>query len=751
MARHAHHRASQEMCWNRAVSYPRKNRTGILRWVPSFRQILTVGLLFIVLGIGGLALAVKTTSIPKPNEVSTAQATIFYYDDGTSELGRLGEANRVSVSIDQVPLATQRTVLAAEDRTFYSHGGFSIKGIARAVVNNLRHSPTQGGSTITQQYAKNAYLTDQRRIQRKLKELVLSIKLETTTSKDQILEDYLNTIYFGRGSYGIETAANVYFGKNIQDLTIEQSAVLASIIQSPNGLAPETNVDGLKARWNYVLDGMVSQGWLESSKRAAMQFPTINKVSPNQVFSGPQGFLLEQARQAAYKQGITEDQINREGLRITTTFNKQAEQAAIDAVKTEGPKTGNEGLRIGLAAVRPGTGEVVAIYGGADYLKNQLNNATQAIGQAGSTYKPFTLAAAFENGLSLSSTFSGMNHTKVNNFDVVNDGNESYGKKITLLKAAENSVNSAFVQCAATIGLQTVMDSAVRAGIPTNTVGLEPNLVFTLGTSSPHVVDVAAAYATFAARGLQVNPSYLKLITDPSGHELYKLAPTPIQAYATKISDTVTYALQKVVQVGTGTAAKALGRPAAGKTGTTNDNKSAWFSGFTPELAASVMLIKDGPDGQPMTLSGTGGMVKVYGASFPTRIWTAFMKGALAGTPVSQLPPLPSGVPNGAHPTDSPSASPQPTVSVSVSATASASASPSQSQTQSNSVTVPDFNGLTYAAALTAAQQAGLQLAPSNSPTGDQAHWTVVAPQTPAAGTTAPRGSTVSVTVNVVP
>ena len=665
------------------MSYPRNNRTGILRWVPSFRQIIALGLFLVVLGIGALALAVKTTKIPDPNEVSQAQATIFYYDDGKTELGRLGEANRVSVTIDQIPLQTQRTVLSAEDRTFYQHGGFSVKGISRAILNNLKRSSTQGGSTITQQYAKNAYLTDERRFKRKAKELVLSIKLETQTSKDQILEDYLNTIYFGRGAYGIETAANQYFGKNIQDLNVEESAVLSAIIQAPNGLSPETNLEGLKARWNYVLDGMVQQGWLDAGERATMKFPKIKENSPNEVFGGWKGFLLEQARQETYAMGITEDQINRAGLRITTTFNKQAQLAAVEAVNAKGPTTGADGLRIGLAAVRPATGEVVAIYGGADYLKNQVNNATQMIGQAGSTFKPFTLAAAFENNLSLSTAFSGKNHTKVDNYDVVNYSNESWGNRITLLKATEHSVNSAFVECAKKVGLLKVMQSAVRAGIPADTAGLEPNLAFTLGTASPHVIDIASAYSTFAARGLQVKPSYIKLITDSHNNEMFRLNPLPVQAFSTKISDTVSYALQKVIQVGTGRPALALGRPAAGKTGTTNDNMSALFAGFTPDLAAAVMLTKDGPDGQPTSLRGTGGMQTVYGASFPARIWTEFMRGALEGTPVTKLPGLPKGEPTGAHPTDtpSPSASPISSLTPTGSATPSVTPSPSASGT----------------------------------------------------------------------
>ena len=661
------------------VNYPRRNRSGLRRWIPSFKQLIIIGLLgffslFIV-----LSLVVRFTHIPEPSEVSQAQATILYFDDGKTELARLGEANRVAVRIDQIPIDAQRAVLAAEDRQFYSHGGFSPKGIGRAIFNNLTGSSTQGGSTITQQYAKNAYLTSSRTFVRKLRELVLSIKLETATSKGVILERYLNTIYFGRGAYGIETAANVYFGRTVSHLSIPQEAVLASIIQAPNGLAPETNKSGLKARWNYVLDGMVSQGWLDSTKRDNMHFPKIKPYKPSDTYGGTRGYLVAQARQALLDRGMTEDQINRSGYRVVTTFNRKAQAAAVAAVKDQGPKTGTEGLRIGIASVRPSTGEVVALYGGADFLKNQVNNATQAIGQAGSTFKPFALAAGLEKNIRLTDTFSGVNGTYVGNYRVVNYSNESFGRYITMLRATEESVNTAYEQMTARIGPESVQDALIRAGIPDTTAGLDPNVTITLGTASPHVVDVASAYATLANRGTHVHLTYLKSITTPDGEAKFDLNPPPTKAFTTSVADTVGYALQRVVQYGTGRAALALGRPAAGKTGTTDDNKSAWFAGYTPELATAVMFVKDGPNGQAISLSGTGGMASVYGGSFPARIWTAYMQRALAGFPVSQLPPLPPNEPSGSY--QSPSAS----ASSSASASASASASSSRSATASPS------------------------------------------------------------------
>jgi membrane peptidoglycan carboxypeptidase len=644
------------------ANYPRKNKRGLMRFVPSIRQVLTLAFLGVGAAIIALAIAVRLITVPEASEISTAQTTILYYDDGVTELGRLGDANRVSVEFDQIPLQTQQAMLAAEDREFYEHGGFSVRGISRAVVTNLIGAAgAGGGSTITQQYAKNAYLTRERTITRKLRELVLSIKLETVVSKDQILEDYLNTIYFGRGAYGIETAANQYFGKSASQLEVSESAVLAAIVQAPNGLSPEENLGGLTSRWNYVLDGMVAKGWISQEERSSITFPEIKAYEQVNVFGGPQGHLVEQVRQTMYENGITDDQINLLGLRVITTFNKPAQDAMIAAVNEEGPTENIDGLRIGVASMRPETGEVVAMYGGADYLENQLNNATQMIGQAGSTFKPFALAAGLENDVTLATTFSGKNKTKVGTYEVINYGDKSYGERITMLKATEDSINSAYVELADAVGLETVFNAAKRAGIPAEAVGMEPNLAFTLGTASPHVIDIAAAYATFASRGLQVSPSYIQTITTSTGEILYKLNPKPVQAFSTDIADTVNYALQKVVTSGTGKAAKAIGRPVAGKTGTTNDNKSALFAGYTPELATAVMFVKDGPDGQPMTLSGTGGMTSVTGGSYPARIFTAYMKAALKDLPVKKFAGLPSGQPNGANPTDSPSASPTPT------------------------------------------------------------------------------------------
>lgn len=613
------------------------------RWF--WRALIVVGGLAI-LGLGALAFAVASTSVPTPNEVSTSEATIVMYSDGTTELGRLGEATRRSVDLADIPLDAQRAVLSAEDRSFYDHGGISPVGLVRAAWNNVLGGSTQGGSTITQQYAKNAYLTQDRSWNRKVREALLAFKLETVVSKDQILEDYLNTIYFGRGAYGIEAAAIAYFGKPVAELDVSQAAVLASIIKSPNGLAPEENLSALQDRWGSVLDAMVAQGWLSQEDRDQASFPKIKKLKATNRLGGQTGYLLKAVTDQLIALGFDETEIQRGGLRIISTFDKQAQDAAVAAVQEQGPTTGTEGLRIGLASIRPTTGEVVAMYGGSDFVADQINNATQPFAQAGSTFKPFALAAAIEQDVPLSSQWNGDSPATVNGYTFDNYANKSYGI-VTLLQATQRSINSAYVELESDLGVDKVADAALRAGVPEDTPGLnldKLDLTFVLGTASPSGLDMANAYATFAASGLRATPTFIDRVIGPNGGVLYERVDDTTAAFDADTANTVTFALNKTVMVGTALAARDLDRPAAAKTGTTDDNKSAWFVGYTPDLATAVLMAKENEEGQPVSMSGTGGLQTVTGGSFPAAIWTAYMRGALEGTPVLEFPAPPAGV-----------------------------------------------------------------------------------------------------------
>ena len=585
------------------------------------------------------ALAYFTVSIPDPNAYVNSQATIIQYSNG-SEIGRVGTQNRQIVPLAKIPLNVRYAVLAAEDRNFYSNRAFSVTGIARAVFNNLRGGSLQGGSTITQQYAKTAFLSPSRTIQRKIKELVIAIKLENSLSKDQIFENYLNTIYFGRGSYGVMTASQQYFNRNVEQLTNSQAAIIASILRSPGLYDPafkEGNEERLKARFDYVINGMIDAKWLTEEDAAKMKYPTIAPRATSGSLSGPKGHVIEAVQKELAKLGFSQDQLLVGGLVIRTTLNQRAQQSAIDAVNKLTPKGAPENLHIGLVAIRPGTGEIIALYGGADYLKRQLSDATQAIALAGSTFKPFAVIAGLEAGIPLTSMWNGDSPQTFDDagkpYEVSNYGDEGWGQ-ISLLEATKHSVNTIYVPLGIKAGPDNVVDVARRAGIP-ESVAMMPTPSVVLGVASPHVIDVANAYATFAAQGIYSKPYLVAQVMGSNKGILYEGKSQTQEVFSKEVIADLTYSLKSVVNGGTGSAALALGRPAAGKTGTSQQNASAWFSGYVPQLAASVAFFRDSAS---ESLNGIGGLTSVTGGTFPARIWTAFMKGALKGEPVMDFP-----------------------------------------------------------------------------------------------------------------
>ena len=585
------------------------------------------------------ALAYFTVSIPDPNAYVNSQATIIQYSNG-SEIGRVGTQNRQIVPLAKIPLNVRYAVLAAEDRNFYSNRAFSVTGIARAVFNNLRGGSLQGGSTITQQYAKTAFLSPSRTIQRKIKELVIAIKLENSLSKDQIFENYLNTIYFGRGSYGVMTASQQYFNRNVEQLTNSQAAIIASILRSPGLYDPafkEGNEERLKARFDYVINGMIDAKWLTEEDAAKMKYPTIAPRATSGSLSGPKGHVIEAVQKELAKLGFSQDQLLVGGLVIRTTLDQRAQQSAIDAVNKLTPKGAPENLHIGLVAIRPGTGEIIALYGGADYLKRQLSDATQAIALAGSTFKPFAVIAGLEAGIPLTSMWNGDSPQTFDDagkpYEVSNYGDEGWGQ-ISLLEATKHSVNTVYVPLGIKAGPENVVDVARRAGIP-ESVAMMPTPSVVLGVASPHVIDVANAYATFAAQGIYSKPYLVAQVMGSNKGILYEGKTQTQEVFSKEVIADLTYSLKSVVNGGTGSAALALGRPAAGKTGTSQQNASAWFSGYVPQLAASVAFFRDSAS---ESLNGIGGLTSVTGGTFPARIWTAFMKGALKGEPVMDFP-----------------------------------------------------------------------------------------------------------------
>ena len=591
------------------------------------------------------ALAWFTVDIPDPNAYVNSQATVIQYSNG-QEIGRIGAQNRQILPLAKIPLRLRYAVMAAEDRNFYSNRAFSISGIGQAVLSNvLTLGKGRGGSTITQQYAKTAFLTPERSIQRKIKELVISLKLENAMTKDQILENYLNTIYFGRGSYGVQTAAQQYFNRNANQLSISQSAVIASILRSPGLYDPfygdkaqkERNAKRLEARFHYVIDGMLEAKWITAEEAKSAKMPTISPRTTGGSLSGPKGYIIDAVQKELSKLGFSQEQLMIGGYVIKTTLEQRAQQSAVDAVNRLTPSPAPTNMHIGLVAIRPGTGEVIAMYGGKDYVVRQLNDATQSIALAGSTFKPFALVAALEQGIPLTSMWNGDTPQTFDDlgkpYIVDNYGGEGWGQ-VDLKTATQHSINTVYVPLGIKAGLDRVVDVARRAGIP-ESVAMMPTPSVSLGVASPHVIDVANSYATFAANGIYSKPYMVAQVIGPNKGVLYEGKASTQEVFSKEVMADLTYALKSVVNGGTGAAALGLGRPAAGKTGTSQSNASAWFSAYTPQLAASVSLFRDSAS---ESLNGIGGLTSVTGGTFPARIWTAFMKGALKDEPILDFP-----------------------------------------------------------------------------------------------------------------
>jgi membrane peptidoglycan carboxypeptidase len=641
-------------------------------------------MLLVLLGLFllGTTLAVAAyamVSVPRPNEFANAQASVIYYSDGKTELGREGVVNRESVPLSKIPLHVQHALLAAEDRSFYQNNGVSPTGIGRAVVVALKGGPTQGGSTITQQYVKNYFLTADQTITRKAREFIISIKIDQQESKDTILENYLNTIYYGRGASGIQRASKAYFGKDVSKLTVSQGALLASVIRGPAFYDPRLGADqkaNAKARVKYVLDGMVTQGWLTPQQRAETAFPkTIALKVANRKGTAP--YIVEEVKnELKSKLKLTQGDIDSGGLRIVTTINKKAQAAAVKAVaenapsdpkecglyrnapkpgtKGTGPKRGDKRsglecrIRTGLTAVRPGDGAIVAMYGGKDYEKAPFNEATQGRMQAGSTFKVFGLLAALQNDISTKKTYNGRSPQFFPEFvsdrdprgKVENFANEQVGR-VTLRNALAHSVNTIFAQVNIELAdggktSSALKDAAILAGLPKNTPGMGNNLAQIFGTASPHVLDMANAYATIAAQGRRATPYLISRVTTADGHIDYRVKKRVVKAFDKDVTADATEAMTHVLTEGTAALnSGGLGRPAAGKTGTTTDNLAAWFDGFTPQLSAAVGM-HQGSGQEPIELNSG---VEVTGAGFPVKIWTAFMKGALDGEKALAFPP----------------------------------------------------------------------------------------------------------------
>ncbi|MES5819193.1 transglycosylase domain-containing protein [Streptomyces sp. RG80] len=689
--------------------------------MPSWRLVSGLCLAFFggLVAIAGIGYAM--VGIPSENAAAKSENNVYYWADGSQMVATGAGANRQNVTIDKIPKAMQYAVISAENKSFYSDSGVDPMGIARALANMARGGDTQGGSTITQQYVKNTYLSQEQTVSRKFKEMFISIKVGTKLTKDEILQGYLNTSYYGRDAYGIQAAAQTYYGVDAEKLTPSQCAFLAALLKGPTYYDPvdntsydksatkAKNTERSKYRWGWILEQMHDDKHLTDAEyqTAIKKYPMPQGLKATKGMTGQISYLVDTAKKYVLAHSkISRTEFDQGGYQIYTTFEKNKVNALAKAVKKiEDEKIDPEKreldkhVQFGAASVRPKDGAIVALYGGAGYENDHFNNNADTSGvPVGSTWKPFVMAAAMQYGtykdpdvgVSPLSKYNGNDHLKVRNNDgsyVLKKDNSVFYQEnesdypwgyISLRKAMEQSVNTPFVQLGMDVGMSRVRDVAKASGILDQSFETL-NASFALGTSTPSAIRMADAYATFAASGKHADP-YSVTEVKKDGQDLPGFdKPKVTLAMPENVAHNVTDMLENVVENGTGQNAKALGRAAAGKTGTTDSNKSAWFVGYTQQLSTSIAMFREDPkNSKLLSMNGTAGEDSIHGGDIPTSIWTEYMKAALKG---ANDPGFPDAEKIGEIQDEDGAPSPTPSVTATPSPTPSVTASPTPSPT----------------------------------------------------------------------
>ncbi|MFJ9207431.1 transglycosylase domain-containing protein [Streptomyces sp. NPDC102264] len=691
---------------------------GGIRGFFTLRRLLGAFFGLCLLAMGGLIVLYVLVPVPSANAQAEMQSNVYKYSDGTI-LTRTGEINREIVGLEKIPKDVQRTFVAAENKSFYQDSGVDIKGTTRGLINTLSGKGRQGGSTITQQYVKNYYLNQDQTVTRKLKELVISLKVDRNTSKSDILAGYINTSYYGRGAYGIQAAAQAYYGIDASALNVAQGAYLAALLQAPSQYdwtaATATGRKLVTERWNYVLDNMVEQKWLDSASRSGLKFPVPRTPKAAPGMEGQAGYLVEAANDELARQGVDKAEIAKGGWTITLNIDKKRQTELARSVDKQleskldrkDNKT-DATVQAGATSVDPKTGRVVALYGGTGATEHWISNATRTDYQPASTFKPVVLASALENGaetqdgrkIGVNTRYDGTSERPVEGSDTPyapqNEDDRDYGR-VSVQTAMNKSINSVFAQMVVDVGPPEVKKTALDLGMRDK--GFPERPAITLGTMNASTWDMAGVYATLDNHGRKITPTIVKSaehkdrtveIPDPVGK----------QVISRETADTVTHVLRGVVDNGTGFEASTPAYEAAGKTGTSENNWSAWFSGYTPQLTTVVALFGESPKegGGQVSLTGTANSGRANGGGFPARIWADYTLSALNGgsdarfdldiaAPVRETPPAPtasSSEEQSPSPTPSRSESTEPSPSESVS-----SPPPSESTGDSSPSTEP--------------------------------------------------------------
>lgn len=567
-----------------------------------------------------------------------AQTSKIYAADGTLLTDLFAVENRVEVPLSEIPESLQAATISIEDKRFFQHKGVDVEAVMRALLTNLQKGRIEeGGSTITQQYVKNTFITPEKTLTRKIKEAALAYQVEKKYTKKKILEKYLNTIYFGHNCYGVETAAEIFFGKKAKDLTLAESALLAGFIRSPNYYSPYSHPDRAVQRRALVIEKMLESKYISQPEadKASKEPIQLKEIVEKPI---PAPYFIEYVKQQILEDkryGSTASEransLFRGGLRIYTTIDlKMQSDAEVAAASTLNQPNDPDSS---LVAIDPRSGEIRAMVGGKDFRAQKFNLAVQGHRQPGSAFKPFVLVAALKQGIPPSKTYSASSFTVElpgKNWTVSNYSKANYGS-MTVRDGTIHSVNCVYARLVMDVGPQKVADLAKLMGIETP---LSANPAIALGGLHIGVtpLEMASAYGTLANNGTHCNAFGIKKVTDPSGTILQETEVEKKEAIDPATTYETTSILQDVIKFGTGRLAN-IGRPAAGKTGTTNDYKDAWFVGYTPDLVTSVWV---GHSGKLIPMTNIHG-IRVAGGTFPAQIWAKFMSKALENTPPSDF------------------------------------------------------------------------------------------------------------------
>ena len=598
--------------------------------------LVGVGLVVGVLAVYGRDLP----DISHLSDIEPAGTTTIYARDGTL-LARLYDKDRVYVPITQIPQVMREAIVANEDERFYSHSGVDVRGIARAAIADVQHNQIeQGASTITQQLARNLFLTSDQTMTRKIQEALLAIEIERYYTKDEILERYLNLVYFGAGAYGVQAASHAYFGTDVSRLTLGESAMLAGLVAAPSLYNPYADMALAKERQRHVLDRMVALGFTSQANADAAYGAPLHLVGAEdggiRSYRYPYftTYVIARLEELFGTQRVFHD-----GLTVYTTLDPKMQQIAQKAVTTLVAEGASEGYGMhqgALVAEDPHSGEIRAMIGGVGFSPtSQFNRAWQARRQPGSSFKGYVYSAAVDHGVPVTTIYDDAKVTYPagdgSDYTPMDDDRRFLGR-MSLRRAFELSRNVVAVELAHDIGIDTVIDYAHRMGI---TEPLEPDLSLALGTAVVSPLDMVSGYSTIADGGIYTEPTAIRTVEDKYGSVIYDARfPERRVAMSAGASYIMTTLMEGVIQEGTGYPNAIIGRPAAGKTGTTSDFRDAWFVGFTPQLAAAAWVGND----------DYSKMYESYGGNVPARIWARFMKSALSGAPALDFPSPPPDV-----------------------------------------------------------------------------------------------------------